>query len=359
LTKESGAKNSLFRLCIVPALFALICILFFTLDFYLKAKERQMRADWDLQHTREKAQEENASAKTLKGMVIKIGIDLESEKAHLNPPDFELESKKLNNIWDELNHHVKAEAVDAGTPDPIPEETERFLSDSQEKILHIKNHLIREKSPVWREANPPEPQFFLTLKAILRLHHLLAADSLFQLTGGNPLESGTSLTACWKLTESLRYRKEPISVFVALKCSSIQMGLAKKLPSIPDVWQTRFRALDYRKALTVALSAETTRFFDALNEKSVRRKFLVNELSLVPEWGKQPAALLLDPYLRICRLDYLASENELILALQNSRNPADAPKRENHLLSNYLHEYESLNATLLDFEKKRKKFLGL
>ena len=314
-----------------------------------------MRAEWHLQYTTARAQETNASAVILNGMAIKIGIDLETEKVHLNPPDFELQSKKLEKIWDELNHHVRAEAVAAGSPDPIPEETQRFLSNSQGKIVEIKAHLLREKSPVWREKIPAEPQFFSTLKGILRLHHLLAADALFQLNEGNPLQSETSLTACWKLNESLRHRKEPISVFVALKCSSIQMGLTKKLPSIPEVWETRFRELDYRKALMVALSAETTRFFDALNEKSVRRKFLTNELTLLPDWGKQPAAMLLDPYLRICRLNYLASEKELILALQNSRNPIDAPKREKHLLSDYLHEYESMNTRLLDFEKEQKR----
>jgi hypothetical protein len=185
---------------------------------------------------------------------------------------------------------------------------------------------------------------------------VLAADSLFQLTGGAAAEAETSLTACWKLTESLRHRKEPISVCVALKCSSIQMGLTKKLPSIPDFLLIRFRALDYRKALTAALSAETTQFFDALNEKSVRREFLTNEFTLLPEWGKQPAALLLDPYLRICRLNYLATEKEFILALQNAKTPADAPKRDNPLLSEYLHEYESMNTTLLDFEQKQKNF---
>ena len=318
-----------------------------------------MRTEWDMQHATEKAQEENASAKTLKGMAIKIGIDLESEKVHLNPPDFEIQSRKLDKIWDELNHHVRAEAVASGPPDQIPEETQRFLNDSQENLREIKKHLLREQSLVWRDQVSAENEFFSTLKAILRLHHVFAADSLFQLTGGDAVEAETSLTVCWKLTESLRRRKEPISIFVALKFSSIQMGLTKKLPSVSDVWQSRFRTLDYRKALTVALSVETMRFFDALNEKSVRRKFLTNEFTLVPEWGKQPAAVLLDPYLRICRLNYLATEKEFILALQNSKTPADAPKRDNPLLSEYLHEYESMNTTLLDFEKKQKKFLGL
>jgi hypothetical protein len=353
LTKVVDWKNPFLRLCIAPALFALICIFSFTLNFYLDAKETKMRTEWDMQHIKEKAQVENASAKTLKDMAVKIGIDLESEKVHLNPPDFEVESKKLEKTWDELSHHVRAEAVASGTPDPIPEETESFLNDSQEKIREIKKHLVREKPATWHEHSA-ETEFFSTLKGILRLHHVLAADSLLQLMRGDAVKAETSLTACWKLTESLRWRKEPTSVFVALKCSSIQMGLTKKLPSVPDVWQIRFRALDYRKALTAALSVETTRFFDALDEKSVRRKFLTNELPLLPEWGKQPAAVLLDPYLRMCRLNYLASENQLIIALQNSKIPADAPKRENHLLSDYLHEYESMNTTLLEFEKKQR-----
>jgi hypothetical protein len=359
LTEVLDGKNLFFRLCIVPALFALICLLSFTLDFYLKAKERTMRTEWDIQYATEEAQEENASAKTLKGITIKIGIDLESQKVHLNTPDFEVRSRRLEQIWDELNHHVRAEAVASGPPDPIPEESQRFLSDSQENIREIKIHLLREKSPVWLDQNSAGNEFFSTLKAILRLHHVFAADSLFQLTGGDAVEAETSLTASWKLTESLRGRKEPISIFVALKCSSIQMGLTKKLPSVTDVWHTRFRALDYRKALTAAVSVETMRFFDALNETSVRRKFLTNELTLMPEWGKQPAAVLLDPYLRICRLNYLATEKEFILALQNAKTPADAPKRDNPLLSEYLHEYESMNTTLLDFEKKQEKFLGL
>lgn len=355
MTRVLDGKNTFLRLSIAPALFALICILSFTMDFYLRAKERKMRTEWNAQHASEKAQEENASAKVLKGMAIRIGIDLESEEVHLNPPDFEVQSRKLDRIWDELNHHVRAEAVASGSPDPIPEETERFLRDSQQNIQAIKKHLLRDKSPVWRYQNS-ETEFFSTLKAILHLHHVLAADSLFQLTRGAAAEAETSLTACWKLTESLRRRKEPISVCVALKCSSIQMGLTKKLPSISDLWLIRFRGLDYRKALTAALSAETTQFFDALNQKSVRRKFLTNELTLLPEWGKQPAAVLLDPYLRICRLNYLATEKEFMLALQNAKTPAEAPKRGNSLLSEYLHEYESMNTTLLDFEKKQKKF---
>ncbi|MCI0413687.1 hypothetical protein L0222_12915 [bacterium] len=352
--KETGIP---FRFLAAPVTFAFIFIFFFALDLYLTAKEKKIRSEWGSHPVR--GQVTNGTAERLSGMAIKLGIVLEAEKIYLKQPDFELQSKKLEKIWNELSHHVRAEAVAAGSPDPIPDETKRFLSESQSDILQIKKHLVYEASPVWREENPSEADFFSTLKGILRLHHVFAADALFQLTAKNALESEESLTACWKLNESLRNRKEPISVFVALKCSTIQMGLVRKLPSISEIWHNRFRTLEYRKSVSIAVTAESARFFESLNEKSVRRDLLMDELSPLPEWGKAPAAMLLDPYLRICRLNYITSERELVLALQSSKNPAEAPKRENPLLSDFLHEYESMNSTLLEFEKKQKKFLGL
>src|SRR4030095_6713844 len=116
---------------------------------------------------------------------------------------------------------------------------------------------------------------------------------------GNSVESEEALLACWKLNESLRNRVEPITIVVAMKCSSIEIGLSKKLLSSPQMWKHLMNSLDYRKNVTEALVVESGHLFDMLSQHQRRKEFMTAKWGSIPDWLNAPLFTIMDPYLRL------------------------------------------------------------
>jgi hypothetical protein len=339
------------RFLAAPLAFAFICIIYFAFDFYLQTKEKQIRTDFERSFPADRRlREANHSANALPGYAFKIGISIQTGHGLPLPPEFLETSAKFSKVWDELNHYVKAEALTTDPPVGVPEQTKNFLQSSESGFQSIIRFLVDEDSPRWREDPTVESDFIPVLIAVIRVHHSLAAHALYSLEMSQPKESEQALMACWKLNESLRSRREPISIVVAIKCSTIQTGLLKKLPVVPASLRQRMRSLDYRKNLMDALVLESGRLFDTLNDESQRREFMSMKFSRLPDWLEAPAFAILDPYIRLSRVNFLATEMELLEELRKGK-AVKVSDSEGGLFSFY--DYDTINTTLLEFEKMR------
>ena len=343
------------RFLAAPLAFAFICIIYFAFDFYLQTKEKQVRADFERKFPADlRLREANHSANALPGFAFKIGISIQTGQVLAPPPEFSETSAKFMKVWDELNHYVKAEALTAGPPVGVPEQTKKFLQNSESGFQSIMQFLVKEDSPRWREDPRVESNFIPVLIAVIRVHHMLAAYALYSLENSQPKESEQALMACWKLNESLRSRREPIAIVVAIKCSTIQTGLLKKLPVVPASLRQQMRSLDYRKNLMDALVLESGRVFDTLNDQSQRREFMSMKFGRLPDWLKPPAFAILDPYIRLSRVNFLSTEMELLEELRKGKT-VRVSASESGLFSFYAHDYDTINTTLLEFEKMRSR----
>lgn len=342
------------RFLIPPAAFALICVFYFALDFYLTSREKQLRSELEQVAKSRAFFDQNTSANRLRILAFDVGVFLQSGRILEPPPQFISKSARFRAVWDELNHYVKAEALDSGPLVEVPDETRKFLQESDEAVGTIREFLVHHDAPRWKQEQSLEAQFEPILIGVIRLHHILAARAISDMEAGNLADSERGLFACWKLNESLGYRQEAVSIIVAMKCSLIEFGLLKKLPSMSPQWTTRIKRLDPRKNLATALFAESMRVFDGLGNNSFRRELLNTKAGGLPEWLKPTAATMLDPYFRLARLNYLAIEMEAIHKLQQGGKP-ETRARDNPFFRNFFHDYESISNTLREFEEMQAK----
>jgi hypothetical protein len=74
-----------------------------------------------------------------------------------------------------------------------------------------------------------------------------------------------------------------------------------------------------------------------------------------PDWFKAPAFAILDPYIRLSRVNFLTREMKLLDELRKGK-AVKVSESESGLFSFYAHDYDTINTTLLDFEKMRSGF---
>jgi hypothetical protein len=198
----------------------------------------------------------------------------------------------------------------------LPNDVKDYLSLHATAFQLIYDQIHRQ-APQWETnveklIDAPVPQ----ISSIQTINNLIALDVLNKTEQNKTKEALEAFEASWKITESLRNRPELLSQLIAMHINSVQAKLLRKMKDVPQEWQERIMAHDYRKSVIISYAVDVW----GINETLKRRP-----ADAVSDPKSGGAARLLEnivvtaggPYFDLCGAESLETVRRNVVKLQH------------------------------------------
>ena len=185
----------------------------------------------------------------------------------------ESQNKAFEDIKEELTNYLNTQReIPTSSFFEVPQKLRDYLDQNTDKLRAIRTLVLENESPRWStdmswisEGDPsyPLPSYI----GLLNLQKLFAIDTIYKQEQGKTKEVQEVLEASWKLTQSFKNDPSIIGQLVNIIAIRTQIGVIRKLDSVPTAWQERLLEHDYRQSILQALRGES------INVKSGYRRF--------------------------------------------------------------------------------------
>ncbi|NER29203.1 MAG: hypothetical protein F6J89_16620 [Symploca sp. SIO1C4] len=216
----------------------------------------------------------NNSALKLQALTAKSGMGMSGTPdeftvdAYISShPDFRVsvsttEIQAFRKIMKQLEEYLEAQiATSNDQVDPPPEELQRYLASKADSLEAIRNHVLNNEVPQFPLHITPVlegnnefvwPNNF----SIINLQRLLLLDILEKKRRGQTQAALEMLEVSWKINKSFLNKPTLIYQLVSLFFLKEQIGVIRKLDSVPPKWQQRLLEHNYRQSLLTTIEGE-------------------------------------------------------------------------------------------------------
>ncbi|NEO98772.1 MAG: hypothetical protein F6K58_08855 [Symploca sp. SIO2E9] len=218
--------------------------------------------------------EPNNSALKLQALTAKsrMGMSINPDEftvdAYISShPDFSVsfsttEIQAFQKIMKQLKEYLEAQIVKPNDQvDPPPEKLQRYLASKADSLEAIRNHVLNNEVPQLRVYIAPilEGDYEYALPShlsVANLQRLLLLDILEKNRRGQTQAASEMLEVSWKINKSLRNQPILISQLVAIIVLKEQIGVIRKLDSLPPKWQQGLLDHNYSKSILTSVEGE-------------------------------------------------------------------------------------------------------
>ncbi len=210
--------------------------------------------------------------------------------------------------------------------DEASAELQRYLQSHRVDLdalyaLINRNDIPRWETDVAQLVRAPAPGLLYHRQ----LQGLIALDILEKTRNGQNVLAVKGLEAAWKVSQSLRERPELISHMIASSILNLQMGVMRKMESIPVQWQGLLAVRTWQDPYLRAME------LDAL----VMSRYVADPTDMmVGRWFHPFYGPLGTPVRRLAQLEILEVAEETLSAVRTSDICRDDPERELEQLEN-------------------------
>jgi hypothetical protein len=209
--------------------------------------------------------EDNASAKEIKRLAVKLGIEPLMEIPDRQPPFSPTKDDKeaFSKIQQQLIDYVKTQSSKSSDEiDAPPAELKAYFDRQTKNISAIRNYILANEAPKWELYNLKEVvkdpiQFPLpSWVGFVNLNRILIYDALVQNNLGQTQLALDNLEAVTKLNQNLYDRPDIISQLVATMNFRERSGALRKIDRLTPGWEKKLLMPDARQSLLNSMEIE-------------------------------------------------------------------------------------------------------
>jgi len=175
----------------------------------------------------------------------------------------ESQQKAFQDIKEELSNYLDTQGRNpSGSFFEVPLKLRNYLDQNADKLKTIRTLILNNESPRWAtdmswiaEGDPSYP--WPSYSGLTDLQRLFAIDILYKQEQGKTKEVQEVLEASWKLNQSFKNDPMLIGQLVNIISTRVQLGVMRKLDSLPKVWQQRLLEHDYRQSMLQSLAGDS------------------------------------------------------------------------------------------------------